>query len=190
MAASVKKLSGTDWVKFFPDAGTTAALADAFRTGCENFIAAMRAGGAVVTISSTRRPTERAYLMFYCWKIHLNTDGLATIPAKPGVDIDWVHRKPDGSIDLAKSQQAATAMVNGYGIAFPPALNSRHVVGLAIDMSIAWTGALSIRTQAGAATQISSMPRDGFNLDLRKVGKDYGVIKHPSDAPHWSTDGK
>ena len=190
MAATVKKLSGADWVKLFPDAGTTAALADAFRPGCESFIAAMHAGGATVTVSSTRRPPERAYLMFYCWKIHNNTASPDSIPAKAGVDIDWVHRKPDGSIDLAKSQQAAAAMVKGYGIAFGPALKSRHIDGLAIDMSISWTGALSIKTHAGAATQISSVPRDGFNLDLRKVGKEYGVTKHPSDPPHWSTDGR
>ena len=42
----------------------------------------------------------------------------------------------------------------------------------------------------GSKTTIASTPRDGFNLALRKVGKTYGVTKHPKDAPHWSTDGR
>ena len=59
-----KELSGKQWVVRFPDSKTTNALAADFRPGCEGFIAAMRTAGATVTVSSTRRPPERAYLMF------------------------------------------------------------------------------------------------------------------------------
>jgi len=190
MAPPDKQLSGVEWVSRFPDAGSTAALADDFRPGCEAFIAAMRAAGATVEISSTRRPIERAYLMNACWRISKQTVNPQNVPARAGVAIEWVHRSADGSIDLAASRQAATAMVNGYGIAFLPSLTSRHVTGQAIDMTIAWKEALTIASRNGDSTKISSTPRNGFNLDLRKVGKTYGVVKHPTDPPHWSTDGR
>ena len=95
-----------------------------------------------------------------------------------------------GAVDLKASRKAATAMVNGYGIAFQPALKSRHVEGRAIDMTISWTGKLSIKTKSGVVTTVSSTPRNGFNADLRRVGKTFGVTKHPTDPPHWSTDGR
>ena len=81
-------------------------------------------------------------------------------------------------------------MVNGYDIAFQPALKSRHVEGNAIDMTISWTGKLGIKNKSGALTTISSTPRNGFNAELRRVGKSFGVTKHPTDPPHWSTDGR
>jgi hypothetical protein len=92
-------------------------------------------------------------------------------------------------MDLAASRKAATAMVNGYDIAFQPAINSRHTQGRAIDMTISWTGKLNIENQSGEVVTISSTPRNGFNTALRKVGKTYDVTKHPTDPPHWSTDG-
>jgi len=185
-----RELSGAQWVARFPDGGATSALADDFRPGCEAFIAAMKAAGAGVTISSTRRPAERAYLMHFAWRVHKETLNPQNVPAKPGVNIEWVHRTASGAVDLRASRRAATAMVNGYGIAFQPALNSRHVEGRAIDMTISWTGKLSIKTRSGAVTTIAGAPRNGFNTDLRRVGKGFGVTKHPTDPPHWSTDGR
>ena len=46
-----------------------------------------------------------------------------------------------------------------------------------------------IKNKSGVVTTISSTPRNGFNADLRRVGKTFGVTKHPTDPPHWSTDG-
>jgi hypothetical protein len=181
--------SGKQWVTLFPDAKTTAALADDFRAGCEAFIAAMRAGGATVTVSSTRRPDERAYLMFVCWRIAKKTLDPQNAPADAAVDIDWVHRAPDGSLDLAASRAAAQDMVDGYDIAFAPARHSRHTEGHAIDMTISWQGNLAVARRDGTAVTIAGTPRNGFNLALRGVGKTYGVMKHPTDPPHWSTDG-
>jgi len=185
-----KELSGAAWVARFPDAGTTSALDDAFRPGCEGFIAAMRAGGASVAISSTRRPQERAYLMHFSWLIHKGAINPQNVPEQAGVAIEWVHRTATGAVDLERSRQAAKDMVLGYGIAFRPALHGLHTLGRAIDMTIAWTGTLVVKNKDQASATIASQPRDGFNLDLRKVGKTYGVIKHPTDPPHWSTTGK
>jgi len=185
-----KELSGPAWVAKFPDAKTTAALANDFRPGCEAFIAAMRAAGASVKIGSTRRPAERAYLMHFCWRIFKRTINPDNVPARAGVEIDWVHRKQNGSVDLAASRAAAKAMVEAYDIAFFPALNSRHTEGHAIDMTIGWSGNLAVANRNGAVTTITSEPRDGFNMALRRVGTTYGLTKHPRDPPHWSTDGR
>jgi hypothetical protein len=185
-----KELSGKKWVAKFPDAKTTASLANDFRPGCEAFIAAMRSAGATVTVSSTRRPAERAYLMHFSWRIFKQTINPENVPAKTGVDIEWVHSKANGSADLAASRAAAKAMVDAYGIAFPPALNSRHTEGHAVDMTIKWSGNLVIANRDNTKTTITSTPRNGFNLVLRKVGKTYAVSKNASDPPHWSTDGR
>jgi hypothetical protein len=185
-----KELSGKQWVQKFPDSRTTSALADDFRPGCEAFIAAMRAAGATVTMTSTRRPPERAYLMFCCWRIFKRTLNPQNVPTRAGVDIEWVHRKHDGSVDLAASRAAAGEMVEAYDIAFAPALHSRHSEGHAVDMAIQWTGNLVIGNRDGTKTTVTGEPRDGLNLILRKAGKTYGVIKNPKDPPHWSTDGR
>jgi hypothetical protein len=185
-----KELSGAQWVARFPDGGATSALGNDFRPGCEAFIAVMKAGDANVSISSTRRPVERAYLMHFSWQVHKRTLNPQNVPAKAGVNIEWVHRNASGAIDLVASRRAATAMVNGYGIVFRPALASRHTQGRAIDMTISWTGKLNVKKKNGALTTISSTPRSGLNTELRSVGKTYGVTKNPRDPPHWSTDGR
>lgn len=185
-----KELSGIVWVSRFPDAKTTGELAGTFRSGCEAFIAAIRAGGAKVEVSSTRRPKERAQLMHYAWRIHKKTLSPDNVPSLVGINIEWVHRRADGSVDLTASRGAATAMVKAYDIAFQPSLTSLHVVGKAIDMTISWSGSLSVAEKSGKVRKIASTPRSGMNLELRKVGKTYGVLKHPTDRPHWSTTGK
>ncbi len=184
-----KELSGVKWVTRFPDAGATSALANDFRPGCEAFIAAMRAGGANVSISSTRRPAERAFLMHFSWQIHKRTLNPQNVPTKAGINIEWVHRDANGAIDLDASRKAATAMVNGYNIAFRPALASRHTEGRAIDMTISWTGKLNVKKKNGLLTTISGAPRNGSNTELQSVGRTYGVKKNAKDPPHWSTDG-
>jgi hypothetical protein len=189
MPPASKELSGAQWVARFPDGGATSQLSNDFRPGCEAFIAAMKAAGASVTVSSTRRPVERAYLMHFAWRVHKGTLNPQNVPAKAGVNIEWVHRTPDGAVDLTASRKAATTMVNGYDIAFQPALNSRHTEGRAIDMTISWTGKPDIKKKNGTPTAITSTPRNGFNTQLRNVGLSYGVKKHPTDPPHWSTDG-
>jgi hypothetical protein len=184
-----KELSGIVWVSRFPDTRTTSELAGAFRSGCEAFIAAARAGGADVEVSSTRRPKERAQLMHFSWRIHKQTLNPQNVPSLPGINIEWAHRRADGSVNLAASRAAATAMVKAYDIAFQPSLTSLHVAGKAIDMTISWSGSLSVAEKSGKVRVIASTPRSGMNLDFRKVGKTYGVLKHPTDRPHWSTTG-
>ena len=105
-----------------------------------------------------------------------------------GVDIAWLH-KTNGKPDVPASRAAAAAMQRKYAIKYPAALVSRHTQRRAIDMTISWTGTLSVRDFNGKLHRIASAPRNGSNAELIAVGKTFGVIKLVTDPPHWSDDG-
>jgi len=184
-----KEPSGPVWVSRFPTSQSTTSLVDGFRQKCEAFLAALNTAGATVKINATLRPPERAYLMHWSFVLNKGDVEPDDIPPHPGVDIEWVHRKANGSADLPASRSAAAAMVHGYDIAFAPSLTSLHIFGKAIDMTIGWSGALTIKQKNGASKTIGSQPRSGLNHDLWAVGATYGVLKLPSDPPHWSSTG-
>ena len=178
------ELSGPQWVARFPTSVAIGDLAATFAAKVRNFIDAVRAGGATVRISATFRPKERAYLMHWAWEIGRNLLDPDTAPPMTGVPIRWAHP------ELAQSRLAARQMVSGYGMVQNASLNSRHADRLAIDMTISWSGSLSIRQQDGSSRRIDSQPRNGSNRELVAVGAGYGVFKLASDPPHWSDDGR
>jgi hypothetical protein len=181
--------SGVAWVERFPTSRLTEALATGFRQKCEAFLAALEEAGAGVTINATLRPPERAYLMHWSFVINSGEVEPGDVPPHDGVEIEWVHRSANGSPDLVASRAAAAAMVEGYDIAHRPSLTSLHIFGKAIDMSVEWDGTLTIKRKNGTKRAISSLPRSGLNHELWAVGATYGVLKLPSDAPHWSNTG-
>jgi len=113
-----------------------------------------------------------------------------TVPAKTGVNIKWDHADASGAYSSTASVQAARAMLNGYGLQnlhTPPALNTRHTKRLAVDMSISWTGDLTINKADGTQTTITTTPKTSMNTDLKAVGATYNVIKYVgvnADKPH------
>jgi hypothetical protein len=181
--------SGPDWVKRFAGSRSIKDLRDGFRASVQRFVAAMTAAGADVKVAATLRPPERAYLMHWSWHIALRSYDARIIPPLVGVDIDWWHG------DQGTSENAALAMVKAYGTGVskvPPAIASRHTEGKAVDMRIAWEGALAIVAADGKTATIKSLPRDGTNKELISVGASYGVVHFKNalrDPPHWSTDG-
>jgi hypothetical protein len=185
----INKLSGAAWVSKFPTSTSTTDLTGTFQSSANNFISALKAAGAIVSISATYRPPERAFLMHYSYKVAKGLIAPENVPALDGVKICWAHRKANGDLDLAASKSAAQAMVTAYQIVYAPALLSRHTEGKAIDMSIYWSGTLTINNAAGTAVQITSTPQSGGNTDLHAIGAGYGLIKLVSDPPHWSGDG-
>jgi predicted chitinase len=187
-AAPLPSLSGAHWVAFFPTSKSLNDLADAFRDKAKNFVAALEAAGAAVTVSATKRPQERADLMHFSWRIAKDGLAPAAVPKIPGVPIDWVHPTPTASKQAAKDMVAAYGISSGLTV--PPSRKSRHIDGLAIDMTISWSGNLTIRKADGTSKTIMSAPRNGSNSDLIAVGADYGAIKLMNDPPHWSSDGK
>ena len=183
------ELSGPQWVARYPTSRDVADCRSPFKESLTSFVAAIEAAGASVSIAATYRPVERAYLMHWSWKIANASANPTSIPARAGVAINWDHG------DAAASTTAAQAMVDGYGmqnLTVAPALNSKHIAGLAVDMNIGWSGALSIANAAGTLVAISTTPRSGMNSDLHEVGASFGVIKYNGggiDRPHWSDTG-
>lgn len=182
-------LSGPAWVSEFPTSKSPDSLVEPFREKAKKFLTALQNAGATVTIADTLRPPERAYLMHFAFAIAREGIDPATVPLRDGVDIQWVHPASPGMSSAEASKDAAERMVQAYGIAFKPALTSRHTEGQAIDMSIAWIGDLVIAKADGTSITVESAPPTGDNSSLQQVGASYGVIKLVSDPPHWSTDG-
>jgi hypothetical protein len=185
----IKESSGAQWVSRFPTSQSVNDLASPFQGSVSSFIAALKSGGASISIAATYRPKERAYLMHYAWRIAKEGLDPVSVPAMNGVEICWLHRKEDGSPDVSASRSAAAAMVQAYQIVHKPSLTSRHTEKQAIDMSISWSGALQITNGSGDTVTISSTPRNGSNSELHTIGSTYGVYKLVSDPPHWSSDG-
>ena len=177
------ELSGPQWVARFPTASTLAGLSEPFQSNCARFIDALTAAGAQVSISATRRPAERAFLMHYAFLVAMGKIDPGDVPDQDGVNIDWEHP------NLNQSRAAAQKMVDGYRIVYAPALDSRHIQGRAVDMTISWSGALSIAAADGSQVTIDAAPCSGMNAHLWDLGIGYGVCKLRSDPPHWSDDG-
>lgn len=199
------EVSGPNWVARFPTSTSTNDLIDPFRTSVNSLLTALNSAGASVSIAATYRPPQRAYLMHWAWMIAKEGQDPRTVPSFPGstpaqrgapasggpdtVNICWVHDDQAGNPDIPASVAAALQMVNGFGIVFRPVLDSEHRRGTAIDMNIRWSGSLKIQNASGNLVHILSEPRTGMNRDLWAVGRTYGVIKLPTDPPHWSIDG-
>ena len=184
-----KTLSGPLWVAQFPNSTSVDDLTEPFKSNVKKFLAALKAAGASVSISATKRLKERAYLMHWSFKISEGLDP-DKVPVMAGVEIEWTHRDQKGNKDLAASKFAASEMVDKYDIAFEPALVSRHSEGKAIDMNVSWTSQeLVIMDGSGKEITINGVPKSGMNSQLHKVGASYKVMKLVTDRPHWSSDG-
>jgi hypothetical protein len=196
-------LSGASWASTFPTSNSLSSLDASFRTNVTAFLDALTAAGAQIQITATR-PAAATRLSHALFLVHLEAlarDGPHRSPplvlqgAELPVDIQWRHTSPTGAPGLSASVSAALAMVNAYGIAglhVPPALNSNHIQGKALDMVISWQGTLSIKDKTGVTKLIASAPRNGTNADLIQVGKTYGVHhlhNVMADPPHWSYNG-
>jgi hypothetical protein len=176
-------------VSEFPTSRNVNDLVEPFRGNVTRFLSALQEAGATVVIADTLRPPERAYLMHFAFAIARESVEPVSVPAFVGVDIQWVHPTSGTGSSAQASKDAAEQMVQGYGIAFKPALFSRHTEGHAIDMSISWIGDLVIRKADGTPITITSAPRSGDNASLQKAGESFNVIKLVTDPPHWSIDG-
>ncbi len=158
-------------------------MVPAFAAKVTAFLDALHKAGALVTISATYRPPERAWLMHYAYEIAHKKIAPGAVPVHDGIDINWLHLT-NGKPDLAASILAAKQMVAAYGIRHEPVLISRHTEGRAIDMTIDWKGKLKI-TDAGGVVHTCATQED-----LWPVGESYGVMKlKQGDPPHWSDDG-
>jgi len=177
-------LSGPYWADRFPTSMLIADIASPFRERVLTFQKALLKAGCKVVVTATYRPRERAFLMHYAAQIHSGNVDPESVPALDGVDIDWVHYTPEGSL------QAAQMMLDAYDIGDNPvALKSRHTQRLAVDWEVTWKGKIRIQDGYGRVVTIGDPPNSTENQDMWKVGESFGVYKLAGDPPHWSVDG-
>ncbi len=149
--------AGRAWCAKYATGKTTRGLRLPFRRCVQLFIFCLeREHGCTVRINATDRPANRAWLMHYVWRIVREGQDPATVPVRSGIDIEW-------------TREGAAEMFEVYDLVARPSLVSRHIDGLAIDMTIeGWTG-----TRA----------------ELEALGRSYGVHPLRGDPVHWSVDG-
>jgi hypothetical protein len=190
--------SGQYWVtwvnRYAPTSDRVDDLDFRFRPKVMEFIEALRTAKANVEVKHTRRTPQAAYLWHWAWKIAERRcapkDAGPYSKSSPVPNIQWDHG------NLAKSIKGALEMVNGFKLSVPkkstrpPAEDSRHVPGLAIDMNITWTGTIKVQKKDGSFVNVKSGGFIDNNKELIEVGKSYGVIKLSRDDVHWSDDGR
>jgi len=187
-AASWGSLSGTVWWRTnqakWQNENRVSMLADPFKANVTKFIAALEAAGASVSVGATARSMVRAQLMRYSWDVSKGIVEPSAVAAIPGVDIVWDHG------NLLRSKATAAEMVALFKIVKQPSLTSNHLTGNAIDMTIGWTGDLTIVAADGKTKTVIGAPRNGTNAKLHMIGTTYKVLhKLLDDPPHWSTTG-
>ena len=190
--ADTRTLSGSAWCAKFPTGTTIGELTDAtFQADVQAFHDAMKAAATAanklsISIAATFRPVNRAHLMHYAYEVYNGTTSPADAnkaAAAANIDINWDHG------NLATSKAKAGEMVTTYDIDYAPSLTSRHTEGKAIDWTISWSGSLMI-AKKGETDKQDCTGGGVASAKLHEVGESYGVHKHPTDRPHWSTDGK
>ncbi len=194
------RLSGKEWIKEYKDKASIEDLSSPFKENVKDFLKAIdeakkETPQAKITyyISSTRRPYKRAVLMHYCHKVAYNNitpQQAQQATQKENIPINWIHTDSNGNYSEKISRAKALEMVRAYNIAYPASLTSHHVRGNAIDITITWQSSFKIKDKIGKMHTID-IPRNGAtNLELRKVGKTYGVKRTlEKDPPHWSLEG-
>jgi len=189
-----KTLSGIFWVTWantFAKASTSVDdLAEPFRTNVKAFLKALQDAGATIDIGTTKRSDKRAYLFHWCWLIGLGRNKPSDATVMTGVDIEWDHGDPQ------KSKAGAREMIEHFGLVVPPsstnppALQSNHIAGQAIDMTLTWKGTITIKKKDGSPVPVPFMDDVNKNTMLHSVGASYGVLKLATDEPHWSFNGR
>lgn len=187
--------SGLFWVTWAnihaPASKDLEDLVEPFRTNARSFIKALRDAGATVAVTNTLRSPRRAYLFHWCWRVSQGHATAAQADADPmaGIDILWNH-----GADTA-SKAGALEMATGFGLALPPrstnppSKTTNHGTGRAIDITVTWTGTISVKKADNTIVAVPFNANVNANTALHAVGASYGVNKLTTDAPHWSADG-
>ncbi|SEB21110.1 LysM peptidoglycan-binding domain-containing protein [Paraburkholderia sartisoli] len=188
ISSSALEPSGPQWCGRFLQSRSLDDLVEPFRSNARRFTQAMRDAGITVRISTTYRPIERSYLMYYAAAIARGNLAPESVPAWAGVNIDWAHRDQSGAPDSTRAKAAARDMVHGYQIGSNPVgrpRNSNHNTRQAVDMTLSFYIGKNVLDASGSAITVHSF------RDLKIIGESYSVHhKLDNDPPHWSVTGR
>jgi hypothetical protein len=190
VSSTTRELSSKKWCAQFPGSASIDSLNAKFRSKASGFIDALKSAGVSVRINAALRPNERSYLMHSAFNIAKGAIDPDKVQPYANVNIDWVHRKESGDIDLQASKKAAQEMCAGYGInpfssrqkvARPE--TSRHNFGAAVDLNISNFAGKKVKDAAGDEIEVKSFK------DLTAIGATYGVNYYSGENMHWSDTG-
>jgi murein DD-endopeptidase MepM/ murein hydrolase activator NlpD len=200
------KKSGVDWLEKFPHSTDIGMLEAEFGKDLQAFIGALKEGGILVTITTTFRPPQRSYLMYWCQQIaagKVSPDKVKPfVPEVEGdelVNIDWAHLGSDGQPDLEAAKKAAEEMrvkflIGTNAVAKPYRSNHNFRQAKAVDMTLV--------PKWGIGKVIKNKDRKKIEVEEKKnlflVGQSYGVVHFDlrpnksvprQDDVHWSRTG-
>lgn len=190
-AQAVKFPSGASWVDRFPISDDPHHLDSEIRSLWTPFQSVMETAGADVEILATQKPPERAYLMYWAWRIAKEDYDPQQVPDMEGVNIRWWHG------DLQASRNAAWQMVHGYDIGDhkePPPRVSPYTEGQVIATRITWQGDLTLfRGDPTRELVITEGPHDATNEALIELAEIHFGLVHlltveDSDEVHWTVE--
>lgn len=90
--------SGAQWCKRFPCSTSLDDLLPDFGDSCRAFISQLKKAGATVSVATTYRPVERAYLMHWCCMV--GNSGQAAILPVPIQESSLLQKMPLRSNDF------------------------------------------------------------------------------------------
>lgn len=190
LSSAKLELSGAAWCKRYPGSASLDSLNPSFKAAASAFIGAMGDAKISVRINAALRPVERSYLMYHAFHIAKGKESPDKAPPYAGVNIDWMHRKADGSMDLEASIKAAKEMCAGYQVsvtspkqAVAGPWQSQHNYGAAVDLNITGYVNKKMKDAGGHDVEIKSFD------DLKNIGHGYGVTYFSKENMHWSANG-
>ncbi|KWK83877.1 hypothetical protein WM16_31625 [Burkholderia ubonensis] len=184
------ELSGRKWCEKYPGSKSVDSLNADFKAKVSAFFAVLKEAKIHYAVNAAFRPNERSYMMYHAFQIAKKKESPDKVAPWPGVNIDWVHRKPDGSMDLDASIKAAKEMCAGFGIKVDDPKqrvgrpkSSRHNFGGAVDINISGYANKKVKNADGHEVELKSFK------DLVSLGASYGVHYFPAERMHWSDTG-
>lgn len=148
---------------------------------------ALRKLGASVVVTAGLRHPKRAMLMHYAWQV---ANGAVTPQAAnaachaEGITIQWDHG------DTKASQKAALQLKNQFNMVHCASLDSNHLTGHAIDITISGLPFNGDVVIDGKSYPIKP-PGSSEAFRVKDVGAKVGVHWFgAADEVHWSVNGK
>jgi hypothetical protein len=183
--------SGTRWhsiadARGWSNSTAFSSLDPSWGTRARGFVELLRASGAAVDVSAGRRHPSRAFLMHYAWGVAHGqyTPAQANDASRAhGIPIDWDHG------DATTSRAAALAQADAFQMVTQAVLDSSHIRGLAIDVTIS---NLPASITIDGRTHAMARGASGRTADssVAAIGRAMGVIwGGPGDDVHWSHNG-
>lgn len=181
-AAMAMLSSGDWWVRNADRYGDSLELSDlspGFELRLRDLIAALRRGGATVVVRTTRHNAARAHIAHWAWRVAEGMTAPRHVPDHPGVPVLWDHGEEP------RSRLGARYMLTAMGVESLVPVESAQIDGMAVELSIDWSGAIRVIDAHGTPHMLDRPRRAATNLDLHRIARSFGVNKDLNHPLRW-----